>query len=203
VFLGVRVRTISKSAGGPGNEEKGRAIGSGEAPAMQAKQGMQASAPIAAKAVLVPPIVEEKIAPIMPKIKALLDDVFKPVMVFSRSNGNRVQYRSKTNSEIKEIIANIEDRYWIPAIRAFAEIYFNDDNFEKRNNALTILCCTVEVGYEMISEFRERFWKTGSLKFTEHERDYIKIKFTKMNEQIKEEQHQESQTTMDVNEVIK
>lgn len=160
IFSGVRVETISKekSAGRPGEKGKGRAFGSKEA------QAMQAGAPDAIKAAV--PVVEAAIK----HSEKVLEDVDRLM--------------KSDNGDAKWIIANMKSRGQIQVINALAHIYSTDGDYGRNGKALTLICCTTGIGWEMLDRWRERHRSTGSIRFTESEKDYIKARTAEVAEQV-------------------
>jgi hypothetical protein len=160
IFSGVRVETISKekSAGRPGKKGKGRAFGSGEA------QAMQAGAPNAIKAAV--PMAE---AAVKHGVKALED---------------MDRLMKSENGDAKCIIANMPGRRQVQVVNALAHIYSTSGDYNRNGKALTLICCTMGIGWEMLDRWRERHWSTGSIRFTDPEKDYIKAKAAEVAEQV-------------------
>ena len=160
IFSGVRVETISKekSAGRPGEKGKGRAFGSGEA------QAMQAGAPNAIKAAV--PVAEAAIK----HSEKVLEDVDRLM-------------RSE-NGDAKWIIANMTSRMQVQVVNTLAHIYSTDHDYARNGKALTLICCTMGIGWEMLDRWRERHWSTGSIRFTNPEKDYIRARAAEVAEQV-------------------
>lgn len=162
IFSGVRVETISgKSAGRPGNKQKmqkGRAIRSSET------QATQAGAPDAIKTA-VP--VAEKAMKVCPKVLEDVDRLMK-----------------SDNGDAKWIIANMKSRGQIQVINALAHIYSTDGDYGRNGKALSLICCTTGIAWDMLDRWRERHRSTGSIRFTESEKDYIKARTAEVAEQV-------------------
>ena len=163
IFLGVRVETISKekSAGRPGKKGKGRAFESKEA---QALHESKVGAPNAIKAAV--PVAE---AAIMHSEK-VLEDVDRLM--------------ESDNGDAKWIIANMPGRRQVQVVNALAHIYSTSGDYGKNGKALTLICCTMGVGWEMLDRWRERHWSTGDIRFTDSEKDYIRARAAEVAKQV-------------------
>jgi len=159
IFSGVRVETISgKSAGRPGKKGKGHAFGSSEA------QATQADAPNAIKAA-VP--VAEKATKVCPKVLEDVDRLMK-----------------SDNGDAKWIIANMTSRRQVQVVNALAHIYSTDGDYGRNGKALTLICCTTGIAWDMLDRWRERFRATGDIRFTDSEKDYIRARAAEVAEQV-------------------
>jgi len=173
----VETMEIVRSAGGPGNaeeaREKGRAFGSGEAQAMQNSIG---SAPNAMSAKL--PVAEDRIA--VDKVQALVDKLMKT-----------------ENGAAKEMLASMNEREKIQVVKAFAKIYAVEEEYGKREKALGILCCTIGIYWDVVSEWRSRFQDTGMIRFTSSEAAHVRERFEHLCQTVKEAK--ESNSNIEIN----
>ena len=155
-----------KSAGRPGRIGKGRASQSrGAGAAENAAIAQDASKP----AVVVP-------APIVEKMS---------VAVASRAVLEVVERLMRSeNGDAKEILANASTRMQIKAINELARIYATESEYSRNGKALTLICCTAGIGWEMLDGWRERHWSTGEIRITESESEYVRSRIAIIKEEI-------------------
>jgi hypothetical protein len=162
---------IEKSAEGPGssaktaeNKEKGRAFGS-----RGAQAGSNTSAPNAISTKV--PVVENIGTMQVDELQVLADKVIK-----------------STNGELKETIMEKNEDEIVQLVKRIAEMYSQGRCIER---TLVILCaaCYFDISFEnRVSRWRENFWKTKEVGFSEPEDiEYIKTKIAKFKERINKE----------------
>lgn len=155
-----------KSAGGPGKDGKGRAFGSSGA---QAQVGHAQDAIKPALVVLAP--LAEKMGAVKCGPKAM--DTIERLM------------RSE-NGDAKEIIAHAQPRIQIQVVSELARIYSTDHSYARNGKALTLVCCTMGIGWEMMDRWRERHGAAGEIRLTDSEKEYVKSKIQEIKENISE-----------------
>jgi len=89
-----------------------------------------------------------------------------------------------SNGEAKKIFSKIDSKTQFQIIKSLAEIYSNEEEYDRRNKAMMVICCSFGIGWEMVGGWRSRCWDTGRVTFTESEKEYMTKKFVEIQSEI-------------------
>ncbi|MEM2974533.1 MAG: hypothetical protein QW112_02830, partial [Candidatus Micrarchaeia archaeon] len=101
--------------------------------------------------------------------------------------GNVDELMRSENGDAKRMVAKMPLKRQFQVIKALAHIYCTDDNYARNGKALTLICCTIGVGWEMLDGWRERYRNTGEIRFTDSEKDYIRARIAAVATEVARE----------------